>query len=274
MATATLKNKALHSVRSVRIWSYSCPHFSAFGLKTESEYGKMWTRITPNTDTFYAVWKFCFRWKESLYQQYYDCYAFSFISQYFLTSLNLFTFWLYYTQRLRLVPTKDKTKITLFCKLKIARICTICIFHLETYWCSHCLIVVISLHNTYFAEINTKEGEFDIMYFLSLKLRTFFWIYCYDINCSVINCTQSSIKSLNKNWSFPLRIFQVFQVSANLVIFTEEILNEKLYFLYSEWISVLQLPMRFFTSFFSIFVWILSKKQGISLLIRHLIPLA
>ena len=91
------------------------------------------------------------------------------------------------------------------------------------------------------------------MYFLSLKLQTFFWIYCYDINCSVINCTQSSIKSLNKNWSFPLRIFQVFQVSANLVIFTEEILNEKLYFLYSEWISVLQLPMRFFTSFFKHF---------------------
>ena len=118
MATATLKNKALHSVRSVRIWSYSCPHFSAFGLKTESEYGKMWTRITPNTDTFYAVWKFCFRWKESLYQQYYDCYAFSFISQYFLTSLNLFTFWLYYTQRLRLVPTKDKTKITIILQIK------------------------------------------------------------------------------------------------------------------------------------------------------------
>ena len=119
MATATLKNKALHSVRSVRIWSYSCPHFSAFGLKTESEYGKMWTRITPNTDTFYAVWKFCFRWKESRVSTVlWLCYAFSFISQYFLTSLNLFTFWLYYTQRLRLVPTKDKTKITIILQIK------------------------------------------------------------------------------------------------------------------------------------------------------------
>ena len=43
---------------------YSGPHFSAFELNTErygvsvriqSECGKMRTRITPNTDTFYAV---------------------------------------------------------------------------------------------------------------------------------------------------------------------------------------------------------------------------
>ena len=52
------------SVKSVRIWSYSGPCFPAFGLNTEryslslriqSECGKIQTRITPNTDTFYAV---------------------------------------------------------------------------------------------------------------------------------------------------------------------------------------------------------------------------
>ena len=51
-------------VKSVRIWSYSGPHFLAFGLNTErysaslsirSEYGKIRTRITPNADTYYAV---------------------------------------------------------------------------------------------------------------------------------------------------------------------------------------------------------------------------
>ena len=53
-----------HCVKSVRIRSYSCPHFPAFGLSTEryavslhiqSECGKMRTRITPNTYTFHAV---------------------------------------------------------------------------------------------------------------------------------------------------------------------------------------------------------------------------
>ena len=53
-----------HSVKSVRIQSYSGPHFPAFGLNTErysvslctqSECGKMRTRITPNTETFCAV---------------------------------------------------------------------------------------------------------------------------------------------------------------------------------------------------------------------------
>ena len=47
-----------------RVWSYLCPYFSAFGLNTErnsvslriqSECGKIRTRITPDTDTFYAV---------------------------------------------------------------------------------------------------------------------------------------------------------------------------------------------------------------------------
>ena len=53
-----------HCVKSVRIRSYSGPHFPAFGLNTErysvslriqSECGKIRTRITPNRDTFYAV---------------------------------------------------------------------------------------------------------------------------------------------------------------------------------------------------------------------------
>ena len=52
-----------HSVKSVRIRSYSCPYFPAFKLNTEryflslriqSECGKIRTRMTPNTDTFYA----------------------------------------------------------------------------------------------------------------------------------------------------------------------------------------------------------------------------
>ena len=51
-------------VKSVSIRSYSGPHFPAFGLNTDrygvslriySECGKMWIRITPNTDTFHAV---------------------------------------------------------------------------------------------------------------------------------------------------------------------------------------------------------------------------
>ena len=49
---------------SLILISYSGPYFPAFGLNTESysvslriqsECGKMRTRITPNTDTFYAV---------------------------------------------------------------------------------------------------------------------------------------------------------------------------------------------------------------------------
>ena len=54
----------LHCMKSVRIQSYSGPHFPAFGLNTErygvflciqSECGKMRTRKAPNTDTFYVV---------------------------------------------------------------------------------------------------------------------------------------------------------------------------------------------------------------------------
>ena len=49
---------SFHCVKSVCIHSYSGPHFPAFGvnmeryevfLRIQSEYGKMWTRITPNT---------------------------------------------------------------------------------------------------------------------------------------------------------------------------------------------------------------------------------
>ena len=55
---------SIHCVKSIRIRNYSGPHFPAFGLNTErygvslriqSECGNMRTRITPNTDTFYAV---------------------------------------------------------------------------------------------------------------------------------------------------------------------------------------------------------------------------
>ena len=48
----------VHCMKSVRIQSYSGPYFPAFRLNTvgiQSECGKIWTRITPITDTFYAV---------------------------------------------------------------------------------------------------------------------------------------------------------------------------------------------------------------------------
>ena len=52
-----------HCVKGVRIRSYSGPYFPVFGLNTEryvsfriqSEFGEIRTRISPNTDTFYAV---------------------------------------------------------------------------------------------------------------------------------------------------------------------------------------------------------------------------
>ena len=52
-------------MKSVRIQSYSGPHFPVFGLNTEryslslriqSKCGKMRTRITPNKDTFYVLY--------------------------------------------------------------------------------------------------------------------------------------------------------------------------------------------------------------------------
>ena len=56
----------LQCVKSVRVRTYSGPHFPAFGLNTgrysvyfriQSQWGKIRTRITPNTETFYAVFK-------------------------------------------------------------------------------------------------------------------------------------------------------------------------------------------------------------------------
>ena len=54
-----------HCVKSVHIRRCSGPYFPAFGLNTErysaslriqSECGKIRSRITPNMDTFYALW--------------------------------------------------------------------------------------------------------------------------------------------------------------------------------------------------------------------------
>ena len=53
--------KRIHCVKGIHFWSYLGPYFLAFGLNTpvslriQSEYGKIRTRITPNTRTFYAV---------------------------------------------------------------------------------------------------------------------------------------------------------------------------------------------------------------------------
>ena len=44
-----------HCVKSVRIWSYSGRYFPSFGLRIQSERGKIQTRITPTTNTFYTV---------------------------------------------------------------------------------------------------------------------------------------------------------------------------------------------------------------------------
>ena len=55
---------SFHCVKSVRIRSFSGPYFPAFGLNAErysvslriqSEYGKIRTRKTPNTDTSHEV---------------------------------------------------------------------------------------------------------------------------------------------------------------------------------------------------------------------------
>ena len=54
----------INCLKIVRIRSYSSPHFPEFGVNNERdgvslriqyECRKMLTRITPNTDTFYAV---------------------------------------------------------------------------------------------------------------------------------------------------------------------------------------------------------------------------
>ena len=49
----------LYCVKSVRIRSYSGPHFPVFGLNNiQSKCGKIRTRITPNTVNFHAVLKY------------------------------------------------------------------------------------------------------------------------------------------------------------------------------------------------------------------------
>ena len=59
-----LKLSTNHCVNCAGIRKYSGPLFPSFGLNTEryaislriqSKCGKMWARITPNTDIFYAV---------------------------------------------------------------------------------------------------------------------------------------------------------------------------------------------------------------------------
>ena len=56
-------------MKSIRIRSFSGPYFPAFGLNTKRcgvslriqfKCGKIWTRKTPNTDTFHAVVVFSF----------------------------------------------------------------------------------------------------------------------------------------------------------------------------------------------------------------------
>ena len=58
------KLRKLHCLKSVRIESYSGPYFPTFGLnmkrysvslRIQSKCWKIRTRITPITDTFYAV---------------------------------------------------------------------------------------------------------------------------------------------------------------------------------------------------------------------------
>ena len=83
--------KAHNCVKRVRIQSYSGPHFShifphsdwirsisPYLVRMRENAGKMWTRITPNTDTFYAVHstqQVIFRlkwWKKALHKSGYD----------------------------------------------------------------------------------------------------------------------------------------------------------------------------------------------------------
>ena len=64
-----LRTKYFHCVKSIR--SYSGLHFLAFGMNTkayslslhiQSKYGKIRIRITPNRDTFQAVFASCIIW--------------------------------------------------------------------------------------------------------------------------------------------------------------------------------------------------------------------
>ena len=76
-----IQKRSNHCTKNVRIQSYSGPYFPAYGLNMErfgvslciqSKCGKMWIRITLDTDTFHAVngfWRFLFLIYFSKYYQ-------------------------------------------------------------------------------------------------------------------------------------------------------------------------------------------------------------
>ena len=83
-----------HCLESVRIRSYSGPYFPAFRLNTErysvslriqSKYGKIRTRITPNTDAFYAVVSSNFKENLSAGRQHYAYQIFGKLSDVFFS---------------------------------------------------------------------------------------------------------------------------------------------------------------------------------------------
>ena len=60
----SINTNHIHCGKGIRIQSFSGPHFPPFGLNTEkygvslriqSDYGKIRTRRTPNSDTFHVV---------------------------------------------------------------------------------------------------------------------------------------------------------------------------------------------------------------------------
>ena len=69
-----------HCVKRVRIWIFSGPCFPAFGLNSEryglslrsqSEWGKIQTRKTMNTDTFHAMYDGMIRSSPACLKQFY-----------------------------------------------------------------------------------------------------------------------------------------------------------------------------------------------------------
>ena len=57
--------------------------------------------------------------------------------------------------------------------------------------------------------------------------RNPYWKTSFFVQCMFFKLLKHSMVTLHKKWSFPIRIFSV----ADLVTFTEEILNGKLHFL-------------------------------------------
>ena len=81
-------------MKSIRTQSYSSPYFPAIGLDAErysvslriqSKYGKIRTRITPNTDAFYAVVSSNFKENLSAGRQYYAYQIFGKLSDVFFS---------------------------------------------------------------------------------------------------------------------------------------------------------------------------------------------